>query len=57
LNLLIVPEAAQPADLRLAPKPSHLPLGVVTVSLLCGVQRLFPRKFAAKKLHSLFIAE
>ena len=38
LNLWIIAEALQPEDFRLAAKPRHLPLGVVAVRLLRGLQ-------------------
>ena len=44
-------------DLRLATKPGHLPLGIIAVSLLSGLQCLLPREFPAKKLHGLFVSE
>src|SRR5580704_12860032 len=57
LNLHIVAEAVQPLHIRLAAKPCHLSFGVIAVSLLRGLQRLFPSQLSPKKLHGLPVAE
>src|SRR5271166_210030 len=57
LNLRIIAKAAQPANLRLAAKPGHLPLSIVAVRLLGGLKRLLTREFPAKKLHRLLVAQ
>ena len=57
LDSLFVSETFQPLDVRLAAKPGHLPLGIVAVSLLSGLQRLVSRKFCAEQLPRLFVAE
>ena len=57
LNLRIITEALQPRDIRLAAEPSHLALGIVSVGLLSGLQRLFSREFSAYELDCLFVAE
>src|ERR1700678_904316 len=57
LNLLIVPEPAQPVHLRLAPEPGHLALGVIAMSLLRRHNGLLPAILPAKKLRGLLVAE
>ena len=57
LNLRLIAETAQPMDLRLAPKPGHLPFGIVAVGLLSGLKRLLARDFSTKKLQRLLVAE
>src|SRR5215813_5327941 len=57
LNLRIISEAAQPFHLRLAPKPGHLPLDVITVRLLRRLHSLFTRDLSAQELRSLLVAQ
>ena len=52
----IVSKSPQPENLRLPPKPRHLPLGVVAMTLLRRLQKLLPVT-SRQRLRRLLIAE
>src|SRR5713226_1986019 len=57
LYLGIISKISEPVDLRFAPEPGHLPLGVVAVGLLRRRQGLLTVYFTAKELHGLLISQ
>jgi hypothetical protein len=57
LDFLFISKPSQPAHFRLASKPCHLPLCVVSMSLLRSLQGFVSRKLSAQELHCLAIAE
>src|SRR5689334_7154111 len=44
-------------NVRFPPKPGHLPLGIVSVSLLCSRDGMLQCDLSAQMLHCLFIAQ
>ena len=47
LNLFVIAKALEPGDVRFAPEPGHLALGVVAMGLLGGLQSLLAGDLAA----------
>jgi hypothetical protein len=45
-HFTLVPEALDPRNLRFAPEPRHLPLGIIAMGLLHRVDRGFAVYFA-----------
>src|SRR2546429_9725643 len=57
LDARFVPKAGEPRYVRLAAKPCHLALGIVAMSLLCGLNRGITINFSAESLNCLFISK
>ena len=52
-----VAKATHPNHSRLAAEPGHLPFGIVSMSLLSGLQRGRTINIASQQLYRLFIAQ
>src|SRR5579862_6988131 len=57
LNRVFLAEAAQPMDIRLAPKPRHLPFGIVAMRLLRGSQSFVAGDLSSNELQRLRVTE
>src|SRR5438309_3754969 len=53
----IFTESLLPCDFRLAAEPRQLPLCIVAMGLLCGLQGLIAGQFSTQQLNRLFVSE